>query len=285
MKTKTHQKSCCSFIILFLLTTNLYSSEWISKTDSIPLTLTMCANTVICENDTVQIYGIASGGTGSYDYSWSPTTGLSNPNISDPLAFPDSTGYYTLTVNDGISTVSDSVLIAVFYCPIVEITAFPNDTVGLYDTIILSAGSGWLAYLWNNGSSDSTLIVTNTSGPTGGEQIYWATIFGPSGCPATDTISVWFLPISYVCETKPELLFEVYPNPAKDNITISDINHTGDCELQILSMNGLIVYERKLQSEKEQLNTIDVSFLPAGLYLIEVQSIDGKFRETKKFAK
>lgn len=50
----------------------------------------------ICNGDCVNLQ--ATGGTG---YSWSPTTGLSNPNIATPVACPTSTTTYTVTVTGG----------------------------------------------------------------------------------------------------------------------------------------------------------------------------------------
>ncbi len=48
----------------------------------------------------------ALGGT---NYSWSPTTGLNNPNIPDPIADPEESTFYTVTVtdNNGCSTTDD----------------------------------------------------------------------------------------------------------------------------------------------------------------------------------
>lgn len=45
----------------------------------------------------------AVAGTPGYTYSWSPTTGLSDPNIANPTASPKETTTYTLTVTDSTS--------------------------------------------------------------------------------------------------------------------------------------------------------------------------------------
>ena len=42
----------------------------------------------------------AVGGTGPYTYSWSPTTGLSDPTAANPTASPTATTTYTVTVTD-----------------------------------------------------------------------------------------------------------------------------------------------------------------------------------------
>ena len=70
----------------------------------------------ICQGESTQLFAEASGGTGSYTYNWSPSTGLNNPNIANPEANPEETTVYTCTVNDGNSAVSDSITITVITC-------------------------------------------------------------------------------------------------------------------------------------------------------------------------
>ncbi len=72
------------------------------KSDSAFLNITVAAadfristDTTICKGQSVQLQ--ASGGT---DYLWTPTTGLSNPRIANPIATPDATTTYTLTTQN-----------------------------------------------------------------------------------------------------------------------------------------------------------------------------------------
>jgi hypothetical protein len=51
------------------------------------------ANQSICAGDSVQLLGNGNG-----TFSWSPASGLNNPNIANPLASPSVTTTYTLTV-------------------------------------------------------------------------------------------------------------------------------------------------------------------------------------------
>jgi gliding motility-associated-like protein len=48
-----------------------------------------------------------------YSYEWSPTTGLSNSNSQNPLASPDQTTTYYVTVSDGDCFYLDSVRVTV----------------------------------------------------------------------------------------------------------------------------------------------------------------------------
>ncbi len=63
---------------------------------------------IICVGGSVQLN--ASGGT---TYSWLPTTGLSDPDIANPVASPTVTTTYTVTVSDNCCVDTDEVLVTV----------------------------------------------------------------------------------------------------------------------------------------------------------------------------
>ena len=77
------------------------------------MTVTACDDISICQGGSGQIYVNAGGGTGNLSYSWTPTTGLSNPNISNPIASPSETTTYTCHVTDGQTSQNVSVTVTV----------------------------------------------------------------------------------------------------------------------------------------------------------------------------
>ena len=91
-----------------------------SSTDQVTIYISGSAMTVtagpdisICQGGSGQIYVSAGGGTGNLTYSWTPTTGLSNPNISNPMASPSQTTTYTCHVTDGQTSQNVSVTVTV----------------------------------------------------------------------------------------------------------------------------------------------------------------------------
>ncbi|MFN8395586.1 MAG: hypothetical protein U0176_13180 [Bacteroidia bacterium] len=70
--------------------------------------------TSITCSDSTQLNASATGGTAPYSFAWSPSMGLSNPNIANPWASGNSTTLYTVTVTDNIGcSATDTVTVAV----------------------------------------------------------------------------------------------------------------------------------------------------------------------------
>lgn len=85
-------------------TTPVYTAEFtivIPGTNNMLLTSSASLNE-ICFGEQSQLDASASNGCtgGPYNYSWSPSTGLSNANIANPVATPASTTTYTVTVTE-----------------------------------------------------------------------------------------------------------------------------------------------------------------------------------------
>ncbi len=106
-------------------TTEAYPTE--PTTYTVEGTLASCVNTASvfvdiqsptanAGSDTTIFYGETAllMGSGGVEYSWSPTTGLSDPNSQNPFASPESTTTYTVTVTTAIGCVfTDQVTVTV----------------------------------------------------------------------------------------------------------------------------------------------------------------------------
>jgi photosystem II stability/assembly factor-like uncharacterized protein len=62
-----------------------------------------------CSNEPIHLS--ASGGIAGYQFTWSPLTGLSNPNIRNPIATHTSTIEYVVTVANGLCISRDTVVV------------------------------------------------------------------------------------------------------------------------------------------------------------------------------
>ncbi len=98
-------------------------------------------DTTICSAD-----GFALTTTGDgLNYSWSPTLGLSNPNIKNPIATPTVTTSYTVTANIGKCQRSSDVNITVAPVPLANAGADTIVCIGFNAQLNASGGS---VYVW-----------------------------------------------------------------------------------------------------------------------------------------
>jgi subtilisin-like proprotein convertase family protein len=84
-------------------------------------------------------------------YSWSPTTGLSNSNISNPIASPTTTTTYTMTATVNGCSASDSVIVSLY----------PVLIAGVHNSSPLTQCAGY-----------NPAVLTFTTNPTGGNGNY-----------------------------------------------------------------------------------------------------------------
>jgi len=71
----------------------------------------------VCAGQSAQLYANASGGSGTYTYSWTSSPPGFTSAQADPQVSPSVTTTYTVTVNDGYNSVSESVQVTVHPLP------------------------------------------------------------------------------------------------------------------------------------------------------------------------
>ncbi len=141
----------------------------------------------ICQSQNTQLSVVASNGcsAGGYSYSWAPATGLSNPNIANPVATPNATTTYTVTVTEnGSCTAPQTSALTVTVNPMP--TANVSGTVELCQgeaspTITFTGASGTAPYTITydlNGTSQTIVASSNAtlSAQTANPGLYTYTI-------------------------------------------------------------------------------------------------------------
>ncbi|MFC0514155.1 gliding motility-associated C-terminal domain-containing protein [Mucilaginibacter angelicae] len=122
-----------------------------------PVAANAGTNRAICVGE--QIYLHATGGT---SYKWYPTTGLSNPNIADPLASPDETTIYTVEVTNNSCTAKSAVTITVGKAPIAYVTANKEVIRGERIQLHGTASGNNITYYW---TPDDNISDSNSLNP------------------------------------------------------------------------------------------------------------------------
>lgn len=95
-----------------------------------PLHISLGSDTTLCHGHNVILGGFptATGGTEEYLYVWTPATGLDNPTSPNPIATPDETTKYVLTVVDASGCeLSESINIEIDLCLGIEDQLFIED--------------------------------------------------------------------------------------------------------------------------------------------------------------
>ncbi len=139
----------------------------------------------MCSGDFVTIGGAptAAGGSGSYQYLWSPASGLSSATVSNPIASPVTLTTYTVTVVDQVSGCSagDTVHVAVHANPTVSTTVTNSFCYG-QPARICASGSG-TTYIWATGATTTCINVLSSA-------TYTVTTIDINGCTASASTSL-----------------------------------------------------------------------------------------------
>lgn len=115
-------------------------------------------NINLCNGENVQLnaFGSADG-----TYLWSPIDGLSNPNISNPIASPSTSTNYTVSYPDNCG----NIIIDQYFVAVYELAETPNPqnfTICYGDSIQLMAeNSADGTYNWQNGSELNDANIQN----------------------------------------------------------------------------------------------------------------------------
>jgi gliding motility-associated-like protein len=143
-------------------------------------------NQVLC-NGTVQLN--ASGGA---TYSWSPSTGLSNPNIANPTANPSSTTNYIVTVSNGICSAKDTMTVTTAN----SVTASPPVSICLGGSTVITATTGvGSTVVWNPAATLSSATILNPTATPTTTTTYTVTSTDINGCIRKDSVKVTVNPL------------------------------------------------------------------------------------------
>lgn len=137
----------------------------------------------ICIGDTTQLMA-----TGGVQYSWNTTVNLSDSAVSDPLAFPQDTTMFVVSVTDLLGcSQSDSVWVVVNPLPLVN--AGTGDTICFGDTIQLHALGG-VGYSWSPQISLSDPLISNPSAFPTVSTDYLVEVTDTNGCVNSDGVRI-----------------------------------------------------------------------------------------------
>jgi hypothetical protein len=230
----------------------------------------------ICSGESVQLYTLAGGGSGTYEYEWTSNPAGFISTEANPIVQPLVTTVYSVTLTDGYTIVGGNATVVVHPSPFVELG--PDATVCVFDTLVLDAGNPGSSYIWSNGATDQVIKVA-TTGIGFDFKTITVTITTLNGCVTTDTRNVVFdfAACNSVDEPADESGFHIYPNPGSGLLHVENLVEARKCLVSVSDIYGrAVVADQEITfTESRKSFNLDLKSQTPGIYFIRI-SENGK---------
>ena len=204
-------------------------------------------------------------------YSWSPTTGVSNPAIANPVLSPTNTTTYTLTGTLGTCTTQQTVTVTV--APGVTVDAGPDATILAGDVYPMQGSGSAGTFLWTPATGLSATNILNPNASPATTTTYTLTNTNSQGCFASDNVIITVIPYC----VKPMEAFTPNGDGINDRWLVTNGNCVIDIQAQVFNRYGAKVFE-----SNDYKNNWDGTYkgkpLPDGTYyyIITFRLLNGK---------
>ena len=208
------------------------------------------ANSQTCYTLTVTVTPVTGGCASPLDNSTNGTTAGAatipfNTNVTGLISPTGDIDHYKFVITTGGTAT-------------VTLTTVPAD----YDLKILSSTGAQLAISQAGGTSSETITRTYTPGT------YYAQAYGYSG--ANNATVCYTLRVALgtasLTDEMPLSRSGIFPNPAKDKLTVQLSAINSIAEISITDINGKVLMRQKTAEAATELN---ISALPSGIYLVK----------------
>jgi hypothetical protein len=256
-----------TYTVLVTDTNGCTASDSVVISQPSPISCTVGGQDPTCSNpNSGYVCVAASGGTGSYSYSWS--NGGTSPisNSSCPQNLP--AGTYTVTVTDanGCTVTATKVLSNPSVNPIIN-TNFVGDSICVNVSPLVATSWQWSVILANGTTiplaGNTSCIVGYTCG------LYTVTVATAQGCTGTSNATYWCS--VDVSEATGLSGLNIYPNPS-DGEAYIEFSSSSDYIVDLFSTNGQLVRSDLRGNQSNGLIRIPLltSELPDGVYFVRV---------------
>lgn len=215
----------------------------------------------VCLSKNIQLQ--ASGGL---TYSWSPSSSLSNPSISNPVAGPVTTTTYTVVgTGAGGCTSSDVVKITVLNNPSVPTIYRGTDT--LYCNQVAPNYQWYKDGSPISGANNQFYVFTQNG-------LYNVEVYNALGCTtASTTINITDASVAEIDGLK---LLNIYPNPASNHVTLEmNITKASNVKINLTNIAGQIIFTDELsQFSGPYKKQIDLRESAQGIYHLQIITND-----------
>lgn len=229
--------------------------------------------TVTLSNPSFQVTTIVNGGTPvsesiltSLEFDQNEFIVYTFLNKFDLSAKGDYNIRVSVTYTGDDDTSNDTLIQVVshFVNPTVDLGGV-NDTIKTTLPYMLDAGADFAGYVWNGIAGNRTYNATSSGW-------YILVVTDVNGCTATDSVyvsSLTSLPETMSIEDN----LTVFPNPANEFLNIRlEITTYKDLHLELFNGIGHKILIREYKNSNQILETIDVSNLSKGFYILKIRT-------------
>jgi gliding motility-associated-like protein len=165
---------------------------------------------------------LASGGV---RYSWSPSTGLSDPAIANPIATISNTSTYVVTITDANGCIDKDTINISLKSGMADVIASPKNITGCFGSTAQLNATGTKYYLWQPSSGLNSDTISNPKLMITGNKTFVVIGTDTNGCVDKDTVTI--------------------SSVALPNIKVSSDNNIVDCSEKavVLTATGALSYE------------------------------------------
>jgi gliding motility-associated-like protein len=142
----------------------------------------------LCVGESFQL-----GSAGTELYKWEPSTGLSNPNIANPIARPQATTRYMVVGYDSLGCFYDTSYVQMIVYPIPQfniLEARIEAPTGTLVTIKTQSSDDITNWRWFPPTGLSCINCTEPQHIISRPEIYTATVTNDGGCSAKDQVTI-----------------------------------------------------------------------------------------------
>jgi len=148
---------------------------------------------------------------------------------------------------------------------------------GDYDVKLLNSAGTQVAISQAGGTSNETISRTVSAGT------YYVQVYGYNGANSATTCYTLRVQLGTASRgddaiTRDAPKMVVFPNPARDLVNINLSGYKGKSEVSMFDVNGRVVLRREMSEANTQL---DISALPAGIYIMRIKNGANEVNRTK----
>ena len=238
---------------------------------------------VLCSGMSTQLNAVATGGSGTYTYSWTSVPAGFTSNVQNPTVTPTVNTKYVASISDGTLTKTDTVPVTVNLQPTAAAgndMSYPNTSpvIPISGTATNYLSTKWITAGDGTFNFDTLLVCLYSPGPLdkhngGCDLILKAFPLPPCTNVDSDVVHLTLtFPVGIGESNQEPFGIRVTPNPSTG---IINLHITGmmnqDADVTITDLQGKPVYQNLVSRGKNVNQRIDMTSQPKGVYFVKVK--------------